>query len=246
MIHQTIWLVKKELKYHRTPFFFTMVVTVIFGMLGASFLEPATRHLFGAESVYYPKFAADILFIFATPSFGALFISGPYLSYRTIKDDPFTKRMAFFRSLPIPVHVLANSRTIIMLIILAILSVIYYLTIVFSVPASFFDYFSIGEFLIFSLLWFGYGLALAGMNPFLEYGTNGKMLHLAPFIFLGICMAAIFPFYFLSEYTIVEASLLAVKTYRWPVALIALGVGIVGSIFWKKLLVNRLRNRDYL
>ncbi|WP_167577678.1 hypothetical protein [Ammoniphilus sp. YIM 78166] len=64
----------------------------------------------------------DILFVITTLSLGAIFMSGPYLSFRTIKEDPFNKRMAMLRSLPIPVSVLSLSRMIMMLITLIVTS----------------------------------------------------------------------------------------------------------------------------
>lgn len=246
MFQQAFWLAKKELKYHLLPIVFTVLVTVFIGVFTGFLLEESVRALFNAEATSYNRFLLDMMFIGLTPAFASIFMSGPYLSFQTIKDDTYSKRMALFRSLPIPVSVLSLSRTIVMLITLLIMSSAFYITISIVLSEHFFELFIVKEFIIFLIIWFGYALALGGLNPFIEYGTNGKVLHTVPFVFIAIFIITVLIFYNLVEQGIVETMLFLVKDVGWPLALISFIVGCIGCFVWNKLLTIRLERRDYL
>ncbi|RYD02114.1 hypothetical protein N752_27065 [Desulforamulus aquiferis] len=83
-------------------------------------------------------------------------------------------------------------------------------------------------------------------NPFIEYGTSGKVLHITPFVLIGVLIIIMVIFRYLSNYSFVEWSLLLVKDFGWVIALISLLVGIIGCISWNQLLTNRLLKRDFL
>ncbi|WP_332632060.1 hypothetical protein [Halalkalibacter flavus] len=246
MLNQAFWLVKKDLRYNWRGVVFTIIAVVFFGFFTTIFLEQAARALFGDGVMYYNHVVLDIFFVAILPSLAAIFMSGPYLSFQTIKDDPFTKRMAFLRTLPIPVELLALSRTLLMLITLFMMSLAFYGTIVTQLPDRFYSYVTLNELFIFILVWFGYSLALGGMNPFIEYGTNGKILHLLPFLWIAIMIGLFVGFRLVVGHSIVEFSLLLVKDYGWIIAIISIAIGVVGCYLWHKLLTYRLGKRDYL
>lgn len=173
-------------------------------------------------------------------------MSKPYLSYRAAKENPYTKRLALLRSLPIPVSVLSLSRTIFMIMTLMTMSVAYYLAITVALPNGFFETVSITEYLLFILFWFGYALALAGMNPFMEYGTNGKILHTIPFVFLALLFAAAFFVYPHFDQGIVSWSFGLIREYGIGAVLLSLFAGVVGCFLWNRLLTIRLAKRDYM
>ncbi|KHF38534.1 hypothetical protein [Halalkalibacter okhensis] len=246
MFTQALWLVKKDMRYTWKGFIFTVVAVVFFGLFTAIFLEQAARALFGDGVMYYNEIVLDIFFVAIVPSLAAIFMSGPYLSFQTIKDDPFTKRMAFLRTLPIPVTVIALSKTLMMLITLLIMSTIFYGAMAFALPDSFFTYVTLPEFFVFILLWFGYSLALGGMNPYIEYGTSGKVLHLLPFVWIALMFGLFFSFRHIVGHSIVEWSLLLVKDFGWFSAIVSIIIGVMGCFLWHKLLMRRLKKRDYV
>ncbi|WP_096200199.1 hypothetical protein [Bacillus sp. FJAT-45350] len=246
MLQQAFWLAKKELKSQWGAIALTLVVTIFFALLSATLLDQSVRKLFGTETTFYNHTLLDIIFLVLTPSFAAVYMSRPYLNIQTIKDDPFSKRMALFRSLPIPVTTLSLSRTLLMVVTLIIMSFAFYLTITISLPSNFFELMTTVEYLIFILFWLGYALAIGGINPFIEYGTNGKVLHLVPWVFIVVFLITIFIFYNLVGQGIVETVLVLIKSHGWPLAAISLFVGVCGSFIWNKLLTIRLSRRDYL
>lgn len=246
MFKQAMWLAKKELKYQWIAFLLTVIVTIVFALFTSTLLDQAARKLFGEETMYYNFILLDILFVAMTPSLAAIYISKPYLNIQAVKDDPFSKRMAFLRSLPISVSVLALSRTLIMLTTLLVMSVAFYITITIALPDTFFSLISLKEYGIFVLFWFGYALAIGGVNPFIEFGTNGKILHLNPFISIVIFLVVVLNFYHFVGQGVVEWVITLVKIHGLPFAVYALLIGAIGSYGWNILLLLRLKKRDYL
>ncbi|MFC0562510.1 hypothetical protein [Halalkalibacter alkalisediminis] len=246
MYQQAFWLAKKEFKSQWVAIALTLVVTIFLALVSAALLEQSVRKLSGTETIFYNRMLLDIMFVGLTPSFAAIFMSRPYLNFQTIKDDPFSKRMAFFRTLPIPVSILSLSRIFLMVGTLIIMSFAFYLTITIAVPAHFFELMTPVEYLIFILFWLGYALAIGGVNPFVEYGTNGKILHLLPWVFIVVFLITVFIFYSLVGLSIVEMILVLIKSHGWPLAAVSIFVGVCGSYIWNKLLTMRLSKRDYL
>lgn len=245
MFQQAFWLAKKELKSQWVGIALTLVVTIFFALITATLLDQSVRKLFGTEATFYNHTLLDIIFIVLTPSFAAIFMSRPYLNFQAIKDDPYSKRMALFRSLPIPLKTLSLSRTLIMVVTLIIMSSAFYITVTFALPDHFFQFLTPREYLIFILFWFGYALVVGGINPFIEYGTNGKVLHIVPWVFIVGFLITVFIFYNLVGQGIVETVLILIKNHGWPLAVLSLFVGVIGSYVWNKLLTIRLARRDY-
>ncbi|WP_156288927.1 hypothetical protein [Oceanobacillus salinisoli] len=249
MFQDAFWLAKKELKHHWSAIALSLLFTVFVGGSTGMLLADSAVKMFEDHATSYNCFLLDLIFLGLTPAFATIFMAKPYLTLQTIKEDPYSKRMAFLRSLPIPVNVLAFSRTIVMFIILLIMSSAFYLSIVFvliGMSSTFYDFISTGEFLIFIFIWFGYALAVGGINPFIEYGTNGKVLHLFPFIFFGLFLIFILNFYNYTGQGVVEMILYYTKNAGWPLAILSLVMGGFGCYIWNKLLTIRLKKRDYV
>ncbi|MDL4842081.1 hypothetical protein [Aquibacillus rhizosphaerae] len=246
MIQQAMWLARKEIKQQFVPFLFTMAVTSFFATATTLQLSMAVEYIFGEGSTDYKSLFLDLIFLLITPSFAAIFMSSPYLTFRTIKEDPFSKRMALFRALPISIKTLALSRIIIMLITFLSLSIIFYLIISIGLTQLSPTYLTPMEWMSFMVFWFGYALAIGGYNSFIEYGTNGRVLYIVPTIILLSFFLFWYFFRRITDRSVVELSLLMIKEYQWIPAITFLLIGIAGCTFWYYLLSNRLRRRDYL
>jgi hypothetical protein len=240
------WLARKELHFYKVPLGFSVIVTIFFAAMTSWSLEQSILNVFHPETAMDKFIFVDIMFVLITPALGAIFMSGPYLTFRTMKEDPFSKRMAFFRSLPIPVNVLSLSRTMIMLITLFLLTFAFYTTITIVLHDLIFDYLTVGEYLSFILMWLGYAAALGGFNPYVEYGTNGKVLHVIPYVLIILLACVSLLFYKMVDKGIVESSVLLAIDIGWPIALLFVFIGIAGSVIWNTLLTKRLAKRDYV
>lgn len=246
MWKQAFWLAKKEWKYQSLAFVITLVAVVFLGGISSLLLEGSVSNVYGWGSQPSSTFLVDFIFIGLAPAFASVFMSQPYMSYHTIKDDPLTKRMALLRALPIPVSVIALSRTIFMLVTLVVMSVAFHSTITLLLPDVFFEWISRNEYMMFILVWFGFALALGGMNPLIEYGTSGKFLHIFPFVYMSFFIGVTIFIYLVFDQGMVETVLYLVRDLGGILVLISLLIGGVGCYGWNSFLANRLRNKDFL
>ena len=246
MVKDAWWLAKKELQFNKIPLAFSMLVTIFFGAMASLEFTQTIQNVVNPESAKDNFLFIDILFVLVTPALAAIFMASPYLSYRAIKEDPFSKRMAFYRSLPIPVEALALSRMMVMVVTLLMLSFVFYGTIILATYDQLFELVTIKEFAIFITIWLGYALTLGGMNPYIEYGTNGKVLHLFPYIFFTIVGVGAFLIYFILGIGIVETTLSLSINIGWSISLFFLIIGLLGFSFWNSLLTKRLSTKDYV
>ena len=134
----------------------------------------------------------------------------------------------------------------VMVVTLLTLSFVFYGTITLIAYDQLFQLLTIKEFVIFIAIWFGYALALGGMNPYIEYGTNGKVLHLFPYIFLTIVGVVAFLIYLILGIGIVETTISLSIKMGWSICLFSLIIGLLGCSFWKTLLTRRLSTKDYV
>lgn len=234
-----------EYRHHWFAAFATFIFGIFVGAGTGFLLAESERVVFEVNSISSNRFVLDFIFVGMAPSFATIFFAKPYLSYFEAKEDPYGKRMAFLRSLPIPISVLALSRMLLVISNVAVMSVAFYgaMTIVIY---DYFELMTAGEMMTFILLWIGFMLALGGVNPYIEYGTNGKFLHIFPFLYMAIFI--IFEtFYFLNfKQGIVETSIQLVESIGWPLAVISIVIGAACCYGWNLLLKNRLQTRDYL
>lgn len=244
-----MYLVKKEMKYYWPAYILTCLATVVIGGLAASLLNDTITFMHG-EVDHPARFLLDLFFLGIVPAFGALFISGPYLRFSTIKEDPFSRRTAYYRTMPIPVQVIARSRTLLMLITLVMMIVVFY-TVIYIITSlmettAYEHFFGTDQFIMFMLFWFSYALALGGMNPYVEYGTNGKILHTVPYVFSAVFIATALVFYIVKDQGIVEWSITLIQQYGWNAVIVAAVIALTASVLWHKLLTKRLLHRDYM
>lgn len=241
----TWWLTKKELKYNRVYFFLTFIMVLFFSLITSSLLEQLAGQELG-RNVFLRHFPLDAIFMVLMVSSGILFISTPYLSFRTIKEDPFSKRMALYRSLPIPLDVLSRSRMLMMIVILLVFSTVFFTVIYFGVDDGFFLLLPKSEYIPFALLWIGFTLFFNAINPVVEFGTSGKFLYIySCFLFFLFPMLKL-TFFLTVGKGIVEWSLSITLKYGWTASIISLVIGGLAIYLWHSVLKKRLLNRDYV
>ncbi|QHS21743.1 hypothetical protein GWK91_01745 [Virgibacillus sp. MSP4-1] len=249
MLKDAIWLATNEYKQNITAVFITFFASSLLGfILGGTFTNP-DPFIIKIRSTSVTPYLFDFMIIGTAPAFSSLFMSKPYLSYKSARKNPYLKQMAVLRTLPITLSALALSRILFMILTLLTMSLAFFGSIGILI-AVFPDYvltlFTISELILLMIVWFGFMLAVGGLSPFLEYGTSGKALHIIPFIYVAIITIAIIVFYQYFSSGIAENIIGLVKTVGWPVALFSMTIGIAGCLGWNRLLQQRMANKDFL
>ncbi|WP_068677576.1 hypothetical protein [Oceanobacillus sp. Castelsardo] len=249
MFKDAFWLVKMEYKQQWVAVISTFIFSLFCGLFIGTIFSGQMQFRFEVDSFSYNLFLLDFFLIGLAPAFATLSMAKPYMSYRVAKHGPYGKRMAVLRSLPISVSVLALSRTLFMLCTLIIMSLGFFESMTVTIhmfSGNFFERLTIGEYFIFIIVWFGFMLTVGGLNPYVEYGMRGKMLHFIPYIYIGLVVILEIIFFVSFNQGIVESIIQLITTYGWTVAFVSILIGVVSCYEWNKILKRRLKNRDYI
>ncbi|MGN8647244.1 hypothetical protein ACTNEO_14990 [Gracilibacillus sp. HCP3S3_G5_1] len=252
------WIATKELKLQVPGVILTLLVTIFIAFLATPTIYSMVLNIFDSSEIYANRITfenrtfyidsmiTDFIFLGLTPSFSALFMWGPYISFRTMKEDPFSKRLAVYRILPVSTKTLTASRIFFMLSVFLLFTIAFYLTIFLAIPATFFDYFGYDHFFFFILFWVGYALVLGSLNMYVESGTNGKVLYIYSFINAVCLIILLLLLYLIWGVGVVEATILLISKYPVTPAIVSLICSILVVLIIAKLLNKRLAQRNYL
>jgi hypothetical protein len=237
------WLARKEMR--RT--WLSYPLTGLFVLFLGFFVVPSVSGVFEFEGFgaggqrmedFYNAFFADYLFLVICAFLAVNAISRDYsLAWR----DPFSSRLLFLRSLPIPAGSLVGSRALCMLFALVLGAPAFFL------PAFFLT--DLGElgtsYLWFAGVWIGYSLLGAGLCLLCELTVNGRVYTL---IYFGLAAALMVVLAFL-EWTL-DLSLvrrtaeLAHSSYGALAAIASILAGAAVFALLSRVTVRRLEKRD--
>lgn len=222
----------------------------------ATFLMPAMiGYLFGQSVVQTvhgqmePRlfnlfYSADLVIMAVLPALGTLYFSKEYMSWSMLSDEPFLKKLKFYRMWAIPLRVVVWSRMINMLICLVggIIGFVA-LFVATSWPAVS-QHWDLGTYLCYLSVWLGYAVAMNGMNPYMEFALSGRRL-------LFVTFAAVIAFVVLVS---LAQWLLGMPIYVWVMEVVeqapvrtaglSLVAGFAGLWLFKSILTSRLTHRD--
>lgn len=239
------WILRNEMKLLWPAYLLTLAFTFFLGLAASITFGELTDLLSNEESDLGRILLDNILVIF-TPCLATIYMSRPYRELRTIREDPFGKRLALYRTMPIPVNILAKSRMWLMLMTLLTLSLAFFGSLTLFLPEVFFLEVSMGQLQLFFLFWFGYALALGACIVYIEFGTNGKVLYLAFFAFAFGAEVLIVTYNMAAGRSVGETVLSWISRSGAWLPLLSLAAGAVTFQVMERVLQNRLARRDYL
>src|SRR5215218_7687219 len=168
-----LWLAKKEMG--RT--WLSHVLSSLFVLFLGFIVVPSVTGVFEFEGFgagerrmedFYNAFFSDYLFLVICAFLGVNAISR---DYTLVWRDPFSSRLLFLRTLPIPAESLVGSRALCMLFALVMGAPAYFL------PAFFLS--DLGElgtsYLWFACVWIGYCLLASGLCLLCELTVDGRV-----------------------------------------------------------------------
>jgi hypothetical protein len=237
------WLARKEMR--RT--WLSYPLTGLFVLFLGFFVVPSVSGVFefegfGAEGRrmedFYNAFFSDYLFLVVCAFLAVNAISRDYtLAWR----DPFSSRLLFLRSLPIPAESLVGSRVISMLFAFVLNAPVFFL------PAFFLS--DLGElgtsYLWFCGVWIGYCLLASGLCLLCELTVSGRVYTL---IYFGLA-ASLLVVLALLEWTldlslVGKTAQLAQSSYGALPAIFSILAGAAAFALLYHITVRRLQKRD--
>jgi hypothetical protein len=164
-----------------------------------------------------------------------------YFSFH--RTDSFSRRLAFYRKLPITNREIVTARYVVMLINMIVLSVFYY------VP--FYLMMRLGnnvtglEFTAAVLLWAGLSLISGGFFIYLELGYPGKKYLIFNMLVLGVILTVLVGLGLLNIH-LVSGSFYLARHYAFYPSVLVILAGAAGAWLCAKKTVRRLDTRDLL
>lgn len=222
------WLAKNELNRERTAYVLAFLLTVIFGLLTSLAVSD------------HEYFMLDVFFIALLPTIG-MAQSNAYLSLRFEEKDPFTRKLFFLRSLPIPVKVIALSRFQLQALSHITLIPIFFI-VSYAASYTYRELLHPGQLILLMMIWFGYSLLVGGLHHYLELSVSGKAYLWVSF---GLMLLLVGGVIILRQYdrSLVEWTIgLAQSGPLFPILIFVLGIAF--AALWKTAVERRIMQRD--
>jgi hypothetical protein len=239
---EVFWLARKEMK--RT--WLSYVLSGLFVVFLGFFVVPGVSGVFEFEGFgargrrmegFYNAFFSDYLVLVICAFLGVNAISRDYtLAWR----DPFSSRLVFLRSLPIPAESLVGSRALCMLFAFVLNAPGFFL------PAFFLS--DLGElgtsYLWFCGVWIGYCLLASGLCLLFELTVNGRVYTLLYFGLAAALMVVLAILEWTLDLSLVRRTAEVAQGYGALPTVFSVLAGAAVFALLSRLTVHRLEKRD--
>ncbi|GGG16293.1 hypothetical protein [Paenibacillus abyssi] len=183
----------------------------------------------------------DFMYLSLLPNLG--FVMNRTM-FRYWRDDPFTKKIAAWRTMPIsPAHI-AAARFILLSIVL-IAGWLYFFSLEYIFISAFHEKLSFLQYIGFAAFWLGYALIFACQYVYLELGFSGKFYVSACFVYFAL-FGLLTYLINLSGDGAVFGVIKAVQNGQWWISALSLAVAVVALLFTNLMLRKRLAKRNLL
>ena len=238
------WLARKEIGSTWLSYVLSGLFVVFLGF----FVVPGVAGVFELDGFgtwgrrteeFYNAFFSDYLFLVICAFLGVNTISRNYtLDWR----GPFSSRLLFLRSLPVPAGSLVASRALGMLFALVLNAPAFFL------PAFFLT--DLGElgtaYLWFACVWIGYCLLASGLCLLCELTVSGRVYTLTYFGLAASLMAVLALLEWTLDLSLVRRTAeLAQSSYGALPAVFSVLAGAAGFAFLYRITVHRIEKRDF-
>jgi hypothetical protein len=179
--------------------------------------------------------------LFGFPLFGSPMSRNSFHCWR---DDPFTRRIAHWRTMPIPVPTIVRARYLQSIAIMIIFGGLFS-ALIYGFHDGIRDLAGPGEWIASTVVWIAYGLIVQIGYILLELGFNGKTYMKWHFAFTlgGFAVSALAGWY---EVNVLIQLTRAVVDL--PVPMVVGGLVLLAAALWigSRLTVSRMRSRKYI
>lgn len=184
---------------------------------------------------------ADLMF-WAVASMVGYYFSRRIAKY--IAEDSYTHTLAYYRTLPISANVLASAR-VLQLLLATLLNGMLLFGIMYASSASLREQLDLGAYLVFALIWTGFGLTLNGLYVAMEFLLKGKAYFWSSLVLMIGIMLSVLALH-VSDVHVVESSIRisADQGAASPAMWVLLALGAVSVCASYIVIARRLPRRD--
>lgn len=206
------------------------------------FLLPMLKSILEGEKHIALEWAVDFLFYTMLPTIGLL--CGK-LQLQYWKSDPYSKKMAIWRTMPISSKQIALARYLQVLFGAVVTQVPLFTAFYIMIHYSSIQL-PISAFIVFSLTWFSISLIITYLIIYLELGFTGKMYSVIYSLFMVVVMGFTMLYVALFRVSMVKLSINTISNVNYWPAVIAAAAATLVYVFGLKALISRLNKREYI
>ncbi|MFC5649382.1 hypothetical protein ACFPYJ_09600 [Paenibacillus solisilvae] len=217
-----------------------LLITMLFFTYISIVMMPLFKELLDNKTSNNVRWVGDLLYLTILPNMGFL-MNRSYLKYW--QKDPFTRKIAYWRTLPIGLTSIVISRMLQLITVLTIVGA-YFFVSQYLLLDELRKLVTTGEYIFFALIWIGYALAIGSTYVIFEQLLSGKK-------YFAVCLgyivgfAAISLISWLTDMEIVFRTIKAAQDQEviWPIGSLLIGSGVtVAAGLWirSKLAVRNL------
>ncbi|MFC5407210.1 hypothetical protein [Cohnella soli] len=182
----------------------------------------------------------DWLYVTMFPIFGTVMNKSSFGMWR---DDNFSKRLAYWRTMPIPLEAIVKARFLQMLYVLPSIGAAFVL-MQYVISDKFREVLSPVQLVEFWLVWIGYSIAMNGLIILCEFCYSGKRYTIYYFAGMaalaGICAAAAWR----DKHFVIGMMNGIAGGYGWAYLLGAAALAIIGAWLGYRATVAKIRKRS--
>lgn len=234
-------LVRQETRKLLLPALLTGILFAFLGAVtGTMFLGLGDADRMQGAARVVGNIAADLVTVSMTCTLGFVF-TRDYLSFYW--SDAFSRRLAFYRKLPVTDKEIVAARYLVFLITIPPMALCYFAGM--YVPVQWEHLVTGTEFVQAALVWLGISLAGGSGFMYMEQGMPGKAyMELTLLVVFGLLLAVVV--LNLSGIHLVGGSVALVRS--WGIGASVAGIAAGGAVAWgvAPLIVRRLASRDLI
>lgn len=218
-----------------------IVMTLLFAVYGGVMCGMFLNDLYSEDEIPRTMYAfVDWMYLFTTPALGLLFNRAAWTIHR---EDSYTKRIAYWRSMPIPLGVILKARFVQGAVLLAVASSIFFL-LQYGMASSLREHVAFGQWLANGFLWLCYAAAANALLIWMEMGFSGKMYMICYCGFAALTL--IVPILLnMADFHLFERTIEAVLSGQSYWMLPALAAAIAAVIAGYKVILGVMKRRTY-
>ena len=205
------------------------------------FTVPLLNDALNGEKESLIGWAADFIYLTILPVLGFV-VNQTMMRYW--KENSYTRKMAYWRILPISSKQIALGRIIQLAIVLFAAQLVFFI-LQFLLVRNMGADISAGHFALYGLFWFGYSLTIAITYVYWEVGHNGKMYFFSNLAYMVILLAVSVSLAIFKLGNVVVTTLQAIVDGSWWLALAAIVVSAIAVFIGVNRIEKRLEQRSY-
>ncbi len=205
------------------------------------FLLPMHKEIVTGERIGIATWALDYIYMTLLPCLGLM---SRQLMRFYWKTDPYTKKLASLRIMPISLKQIAMGRLIQLMVMLLPAQAIFYILYYYGIRMMEIET-SLSSYLLHTFLWLGYSMIYSIAVIYLETGYSGKKYSIIYCLLMFVLLVFTVTYAITTGESIVIQLMQAIDKGYWWISAVGIAAGIAALPIGCRAITKRLERRQY-